>query len=67
MNTSDKIIDINQARIKREAKKPRKKNPFERALMEEGEFVTIKPFKKIEPKEDQDGSTNYNIDISNGQ
>jgi hypothetical protein len=63
MNTSDKIININQARIKRESKKPRK-NPFERALMEEGEFITIEPFKKIEHKENQDGGTKHNIVIS---
>lgn len=67
MNTSNKIIDINKARAIRETKK-RRKNPFERALVEEGEFVTIKPFKKIEiVEENDDGSADDHIDLSNRQ
>lgn len=66
MNTSNKIIDINKARAIRETKK-RRKNPFERALVEEGEFVTIEPFKRIETvsEEEDNGSANNNVDLSN--
>ena len=60
MDSSAKIIDINKAREIRNLKK-RKKNPFERALVEEGEFITIKPFRKIE--ESEDGSANNHIDL----
>lgn len=64
MNTSGKIIDINKARVLRNTKR-RKQNPFERALVEEGEFVSIKPFKKIEVTEEmEDGSADNNIDLS---
>ena len=63
MNSSNKIIDINHARAKGARKR---KNPFERALVEEGEFITIKPFKKAEVnKEEGNASTNNNIHIPN--
>jgi len=53
---------MNQAK----AKRARRKNPFERALVEEGEFITIKPFKKVEEnKEEGNVSANDNIHISN--
>lgn len=65
MNTSDKIIDINKARHLAETKK-RKKNPFDRAIFEEGEFVQIQPLRKVEEflEDNSDASSDDNSDIS---